>query len=188
MSGWCWSVINFFFLSGTSCCDTNTKVVDYCQSQQSLDSMFKFIMPYIAHLQQECHNSKFVIFQQNLLMVLRCYIFLWVQRRHNCSPAASFSNCLMTLYLLTVHLQTFLSIPITQKYQILSCDTLVANERYVYRTAMIFIEGWLAINGMTFIPSFIETCCSRKSWQKLLLTHRQKHVWVTTTEHQTISS
>jgi hypothetical protein len=28
-----------------------------------------------------------------------------------------------------VHLQTFLSTPITQKGQILSCDTLVANER-----------------------------------------------------------
>jgi hypothetical protein len=37
----------------------------------------------------------------------------------------------MTLYLLKVHLQTFFSIPITQKFQILSCDTLVANERYV---------------------------------------------------------
>jgi hypothetical protein len=36
----------------------------------------------------------------------------------------------MTLYLLKVHLQTLLSIPITQKCQILSCDTLVANERY----------------------------------------------------------
>jgi hypothetical protein len=35
----------------------------------------------------------------------------------------------MTLYLLKVHLQTFLSIPVTQKYQILSCDTLVADER-----------------------------------------------------------
>ena len=30
-----------------------------------------------------------------------------------------------------LHLQTFLSIPITQKCQILSCDTLIANERYV---------------------------------------------------------
>jgi hypothetical protein len=29
-----------------------------------------------------------------------------------------------------VHLQTFLSIPVTQKCQILSCDTLVANEQY----------------------------------------------------------
>jgi hypothetical protein len=35
----------------------------------------------------------------------------------------------MTLYLLKVHLQTFLSIPVTQKCQILSFDTLVANER-----------------------------------------------------------
>ena len=26
----------------------------------------------------------------------------------------------------------FLSIPITQKWQILSCDTLIANERYVF--------------------------------------------------------
>jgi hypothetical protein len=36
----------------------------------------------------------------------------------------------MTLYLLKVHLQTFLSTPITQKCHISSCDTLVANERY----------------------------------------------------------
>ena len=35
----------------------------------------------------------------------------------------------MTLYLLKLHRQTFLSIRITQKYQILSCVTLVANER-----------------------------------------------------------
>jgi len=61
---------------------------------------------------------------------LRCYNFLWVQLRHNRSPAASFANCIMTLYLLKVHLQTFLFIPITQKCQILSCDTLLANERY----------------------------------------------------------
>jgi hypothetical protein len=37
----------------------------------------------------------------------------------------------MTVYLLKVHQQTFLSLPVTQKCQILSCDTLVANERYV---------------------------------------------------------
>jgi hypothetical protein len=36
----------------------------------------------------------------------------------------------MKLYLFKVHLQTFLSIPITQKCKILSCDTTVANERY----------------------------------------------------------
>jgi len=69
-------------------------------------------------------------FTGEILKVLKCYNFLWVQRRHNCSPAASIANCLMTLYLLKVHLQMFLSIPITQTCQILSCDTLVANERF----------------------------------------------------------
>jgi hypothetical protein len=44
----------------------------------------------------------------------------------------------MTLYLFKVHLQTFLSIPITQKYQILSCETLVANERYYLTNKSIF--------------------------------------------------
>ena len=34
-----------------------------------------------------------------------------------------------TLHLLKVHLQTFISVPITQKCQILICDTLVASER-----------------------------------------------------------
>jgi len=45
-------------------------------------------------------NSKFVIFQEKSLKVLKCKNFLWVQRRHNCSPAASLGNCVMTLYLL----------------------------------------------------------------------------------------
>ena len=57
-------------------------------------------------------------------------MLLRVQRQHNCSPAASFANCVMTLYLLKVHLQMFLPIPITQKCQIMSCNTLVTNERY----------------------------------------------------------
>ena len=35
------------------------------------------------------------------------------------------------MYLLRVHLQTFLSVPLTQKCQILSYDTLVANERNI---------------------------------------------------------
>jgi hypothetical protein len=91
---------------------------------------------HIAHLWQECHNSKFVIFQEKCLKVLKCYNFLWVQRWHNCSPVVSFENCIMTLYLLKVHLQTFLSRPITQKCQILSCDTFVANERYVECTVV----------------------------------------------------
>ena len=54
-----------------------------------------------------------------------------MQGRHNCSPAASITNCVMTLHLQKVHLPTFLSIPMTQKCQILSCDTLVANKRNI---------------------------------------------------------
>ena len=77
-------------------------------------------------------------FQEIFLKVLKCYVFLWMQRRHNCHPAATFANCVMTLHLLKVHPQTFLSIPITQKCQILSCDNLVANERYV---AIVWTEG-----------------------------------------------
>jgi len=46
----------------------------------------------------------------------------------------------MTLYRLKVYLQTFLCIPRTQKRQILCCDTLVANERYVQlRLHVVFI-------------------------------------------------
>jgi hypothetical protein len=69
-------------------------------------------------------------FQEKLLTVFKCHNFLGVQQWHNCPPAASFVNCIMTLYPLKVFLQMFLSIPITQKCQILSCDTLVANEWY----------------------------------------------------------
>jgi hypothetical protein len=87
------------------------------------------VYAHIAHLRQQCHNSKCGILRDRLLKVLKCYNFLWGQQRHNYSPAASHANCIMTLYLLKMHLQTFLSIPITQKCPILSCDTLVANER-----------------------------------------------------------
>jgi hypothetical protein len=53
-----------------------------------------------------------------------------------------------TLYLLKVHLQTFLSIPITQKCQMLSCDTLVANERYVktYFTGVQLLVNYVNVN------------------------------------------
>jgi hypothetical protein len=109
------------------------------------------VIGHITHLRQQCHittvsqhnchittmsqqssvTTQHCDFSGEALKVLKCYNFLWVQRRHNCSPAASFTNCVMTLYLLKVHLKPFLSIPITEKCQILSCDTLFANERYV---------------------------------------------------------
>ena len=101
----------------------------------------RIITTIYRSLQQHSRNSKFVIFQEKLLKVLKCYNFLWVQQRHNCSPAVSFANCVMTLYLLKVHLQTFLSIPITQKCQILSCDTLVANEWYVLLALWFVVQS-----------------------------------------------
>jgi hypothetical protein len=74
-------------------------------------------------------------FSGETLNVLKCCNFPQVQRRHNCSPAASFANCVMTLYLLKVHL------PVTQKCQILSWEILVANERYdnriLYSSALL---------------------------------------------------
>jgi len=52
-----------------------------------------------------------------------------------------FANCVMALYLLKVLLQKFLSVPITQKCQILSCDTCVAYERYVPHIASFRRRG-----------------------------------------------
>jgi hypothetical protein len=91
---------------------------------------------HIAPLEEQCHNSKSVIFQEKLLKVLKYYNFLWVQWRHNCSLAASFANCVMTLYLLKVHLQTFLSIPVTQKCQISNCDSILLWVRCEAHNAM----------------------------------------------------
>jgi hypothetical protein len=71
---------------------------------------------------------------REIFKALKCYNFLWVQRRHNCFPAVSFANYVLTLYLLKLHLQTFPSIPINKNDKFLSCDTLVANERYVVLT------------------------------------------------------
>jgi hypothetical protein len=102
-------------------------------------SIMKYYEAYRSFAQL-CHNSKLVVFQERRLKFLKCYTFLWVQRRHNCSPAASFTHYVVTLYSLKVRLQTFLSIPVTQKCQILSCDALVANERNVLRR-------WVEVSG-----------------------------------------
>ena len=61
-----------------------------------------------THIPLICDNSittqNVWFLQERLLKVSKCYNFLWVQRRHNCSPAASFANCVMTPYPLKVHL------------------------------------------------------------------------------------
>ena len=131
----------------------------------------------VAHLRQQGNNSKFMIFQERLLKVLKCYNFLWVQRRHNCSPAASFANCVMTLYLLKVHMQTFLSISITQKYRILSCDTLVANERYC-RAEIYKHFGRAGVWDPLFSIHF-----STLKMQELPATNGQAYLYQTTRRH-----
>ena len=87
---------------------------------------------YFAHLRQQCHNSKSVIFQEKLLKILKFYNILWLQRWHNCSPAASSANCVMTLYLLKMHLQMFLSISRIQKCQILNCEWAISVKRFKF--------------------------------------------------------
>jgi len=111
-------------------CQWHISLLVYLQYSTFHCNLFVYHGVHVAHLWQQCHKSKCVIFQERLLKILKCYNFIRVQRWHNCSLAASFANCVMTLYLLKVHLKTFLSIPITQKCQILSCGTLVANERF----------------------------------------------------------
>jgi hypothetical protein len=51
----------------------------------------------------------------------------------------------MKLYLLEVYQHTFLFIPITQKLQILSCDTLVANERYAVARITEVVRGHMLV-------------------------------------------
>jgi len=128
----CWAVRPRSFLA-----ELGEKSADSCHSCSHQESTQNFLCGrgltvrlHVAHLRHECHNSKFVIFQEKLLQVLKYHNFLWVQRRHNCSPATSYVNCVMTPYLLKVHLQTFPPTPINKNCQILSCDTLAANERY----------------------------------------------------------
>jgi hypothetical protein len=134
---------------------------------------------HIAHLRQLCHNSKCVIFQERLLMVLKCYNFLCVQRWHNCSLAASFANCIMKIYLLKVHLQTFLSIPITQKCQIWSCDTLVANERHIVAyhgiatcsLSIILILRCVRVLWATSSSIYMEMSQSQEVWSQSVQTY-----------------
>jgi hypothetical protein len=136
--------------SDTLCCDLNFTNFSYYYHNS-----FFF---QVAHLRQKCHNSKFVIFREKILKILKCYNFLWVRRRHNCSSAASFANCVMKLYLLKEHLQTFLSTPVTQKCQILSCDTPVAHEQNdVHKNMQIklYVLLLLLLYVFSLIPYFV---------------------------------
>jgi len=115
-----------------------------------------------------------VIFQEKLLNALKCYNFLWVQRRHNCSPAASFANCGMSLYLLKVHLQTFLSIPVTQKCQISSYDSVLLGLWYVRSkwTQKSPLFWWTSACGFSVV-------CIRKKGSFSLCWESNAVMWLT---------
>ena len=88
---------------------------------------------HIAHLRRQCYKSKCVIFSHERdLKVLKCYNFPWFQRRLYCCPATSFANCVMTLFLLKVNSQTFLSVPITQKMHRFWVVTHLVQMSYIY--------------------------------------------------------
>ena len=119
-------------------------------------------------------------FRRSFLKDFKCYNMLWVQRRHNCSPAASFANCVMTLYLLKVHLQTFLSIPVTPKCQISICKSVLLGVPYVskkllhfWRNVCIFqvtypirIIKWLYTGCFTTWEHYCRRWFPRSLWSK----------------------
>ena len=75
-----------------------------------------------------------------------------MQRQHNCSPAASFASCVMTLYLLKVHPQTFLSISLTQKCQF-GVVALLSQMREMSQTFFFFTTEYkiIILNGILYL-------------------------------------
>jgi hypothetical protein len=68
----------------------------------------KDVLHHIAHLRKQCHNSKSVIFQEKCLKVLKV---LFSAMNTSTQLLSSGEFCKLrydTLYLLKVHLQTFL--------------------------------------------------------------------------------
>jgi len=121
----------------------------YCETSASPahDITILLILPWRAQWYKTLHTNIplicdnnsvttqylwFFFREQFLKGFWKCCNFLWVQRRHNRSPAASFANCVMTLHLPKVHLQTFSFYTSNSKNaKFWSCDTLVTNERYI---------------------------------------------------------
>jgi len=144
-----------------------------------------FLLPasgrdHIAHLRQQCHNSKLVIFHKKCLTVLKCYTLLWVQRRHNCSPAASFTTA---LWHLLKSASANVSTPITRKCQMSSCDTLVANERYARHRHERSRRVRLAVSGPSNTKMWVRLAVSGPSnttiWVRLAVSGPSNStIWV----------
>ena len=89
----------------------------------------------VTTVSQQCHYSvttvsqlKMCDFSGETFKGFEVLYFFMSETTTQLLSSVEFANCVMILNLLKVHLQTFLSKPITQKCQILICDTLVANQ------------------------------------------------------------
>ena len=73
----------------------------------------------------------------------------------------------MTLYLLKVHLQTFLSIPITEKWQNLSCESILLG----VQVKAVPLEAWSGPEGSRKLrfPDFVAT--AQNGGKVVSLTH-----------------
>jgi hypothetical protein len=71
--------------------------------------MFRYYIYTYLSFAITVSQLKLCDFSGETFKCFKCYNFLWVRRRHKCSPVANFANSVMTLHLLQMHLQTFLS-------------------------------------------------------------------------------
>jgi len=84
-------------------------------------------------------------FQEERLKVLKWYRFIRVQGRHNCSPAASFANCVMTLYLLKGICKLFF------------LQQLLKNAKFSVATFLSQLSDILFASSATFITFVLYT-------------------------------
>jgi hypothetical protein len=81
-------------------------------------SVYGVTVQYVSHLQTTVSQLKMCDFSEKSFKCFEVlYNFLRVQRHTTALQARVLKNCVMKLYLLKVHPQTFLSLPITQKCQ-----------------------------------------------------------------------
>ena len=117
-----------------------------------LGGWFIWTVGYIAHLRQQCHNSKLVIFSWETFKYIELlYFYISATTTQLLSSGEFYKLRYETIPVKKEHLQTFLSIPITKKCQILNCDILVANERRDIKNAPVSGLWWRCLYGDAII-------------------------------------
>ena len=97
------AVTNFISVASKKYHCTPCETYPSTSRNSNLKSAWSMLRTHISHLRQRCHNSKFVIFQEKCLKVLKCYNFC---ERNDDTTALQrrVLQTVMTLYLLKVHL------------------------------------------------------------------------------------